>query len=125
MGLFDFFKKKVVHNNLVNELENLLKKAASDPSVMEDFYRKLLSEELFFLSDRNVMPAGKRVLESGTLVNIVSFEDGKIPIFTSTERIFDKGVIKEQVYYRSAKGKDPHSYPFVTGMLGCGVCNAL
>ena len=58
MGLFDFFKKKVVDNNLVNELENLLKKAASDPSVMEDFYRKLLSEELFFLSDRNVMPAG-------------------------------------------------------------------
>lgn len=106
MGLFDFLKKKVANNNTVNELEILLKKATSDPSKREEFYRRLLSDQLFILSDGIGLAVGEKVLEKDTSVKIVSFEDGKIPVFTSTERIFDKGVIKEQVNYVAVKGED-------------------
>ncbi|MBK8873845.1 MAG: SseB family protein [Bacteroidetes bacterium] len=34
------------------------------------------------------------------------FVDGKIPVFTSTERIFDKGVVKEQVEFMQMKGEN-------------------
>ncbi len=84
----------------------MLKKAASDPTIRADFYKKLLSEELLILSDQVGLSAGKQVLQKDTTVKIVSFGDGKIPVFTSTDRIFDKGVIKEQVNYLAAKGED-------------------
>jgi hypothetical protein len=33
-------------------------------------------------------------------------EDGRIPVFTSTDRIFDKGIIKSQVPFMAMKGAD-------------------
>ena len=39
---------------------------------------------------------GIQTLEEDTVVRFVTFEEGQIPIFTSTNRIFDKGIIKEE-----------------------------
>lgn len=106
MGIFDFLKKKASKDDSVNALETLLKSAASDTSVRGDFYRKLLSEELFVLSDKTRSSEGRQLMERGALIGILSFNDGRIPVFTSTERIFDKGIINEQVNYIAIKGED-------------------
>jgi hypothetical protein len=39
-------------------------------------------------------------------VSILKLTDGRIPVFTAKERIFDKEVIKEKVTYLAMKGED-------------------
>jgi hypothetical protein len=107
MGLFDIFKKKPdqkINNNLT--LEMLVQKAATEPGYRAEFYRRLLLDELFVITQNSGLPIGDQTLKQDTKVNIVSFSDGKIPLFTSPERIFDKGVIKEQVEYLMMKGEN-------------------
>lgn len=36
----------------------------------------------------------------------MTFDNGQIPVFTSTNRVFDKGVVKEKVPIMSIKGQD-------------------
>lgn len=67
------------------------------PAFRAEFYKRLLSDELVVITEKSGLPEGNHTFEPDTKVNIVSFADGKIPVFTSTERIFDKGVVKEQV----------------------------
>ena len=108
MGMFDFFKKKAAAV-VGNELETLLEKAAKEPSYRSEFYKKLLSEELFVLTNRSMFPnapAGKFVTETETTIQIRSYDDGRIPVFTSTKRMFDKGVVKKEVTYLAVKGAD-------------------
>jgi hypothetical protein len=107
MGLFDLFKKKSDHqtsNGLT--LETLVQKAATEPAYRAEFYKRLLSDELVVLTEKSGLPEGNQTLEQDTKVNIVSYADGKIPVFTSTARIFDKGVVKEQVEYMQMKGEN-------------------
>jgi len=107
MGLFDIFKKKPdqkTNNGLT--LETLVQKAATEPAYRAEFYKRLLSDELVVLTEKSGLPEGNQTLEQDTKVNIVSYADGKIPVFTSTERIFDKSVIKEQVEYMQMKGEN-------------------
>jgi hypothetical protein len=107
MGLFDIFKKKPdqkTNNGLT--LETLVQKAATEPAYRAEFYKRLLSDELVVLTEKSGLPEGNQTLEQDTNVNIVSYADGKIPVFTSTERIFDKSVIKEQVEYMQMKGEN-------------------
>jgi len=107
MGLFDIFKKKTDQQaNNVLTLETLVQKAATEPAYRAEFYKQLLSNELIVLTDKSGLSEGNQTLEQGTKVNIVSYADGKIPVFTSTERIFDKGVVKEQVKYMQMKGEN-------------------
>lgn len=107
MGLFDIFKKKpaqTASNDLT--LETLVQKAATEPAFRAEFYKRLLSDELVVITEKSGLPEGNHTLEHDTKVNIVSFADGKIPVFTSTERIFDKGVVKEQVEFMQMKGEN-------------------
>lgn len=109
MGLFDIFKKKKKTESAFpeNELEKALMKASSDWSARKGFYMKLLWNELYVLTSENSSrEEGAKVLEKGTMVDIVSFETGEIPVFTSTNRIFDKGVIKTEVPFIAMKGQD-------------------
>ncbi len=108
MGLFDIFKKKV--NSDIppgeNMLEMSLRKAATEPAYRIEFYKKLLTEKLIVLTSKASIPEGEQVLKEDTPVDIATLEDGKIPVFTSTSKIFDKGIIKEQVSFMEMNGKD-------------------
>lgn len=108
MGLFDIFKKKKTDFSFPeNELEKTLMHAASNASVRNEFYQKLLWNELYVLTNGHEnSEKGVRTLEKDTTVQFVTFENGQIPIFTSTNRIFDKGIIKEQVSFMAMKGQD-------------------
>lgn len=106
MGLFNIFKKKSeapVQEHL--SLEILLQKAATEPAFRGAFYKQLLSDDLVVITNNTSLPEGEYTLPQNASVNIVSYPDGRIPVFTSTERIFDKGVIKEQVAYMAMKGQ--------------------
>lgn len=107
MGFFDIFKKQKseqISENLT--LEDLLKKAAAQPIFRKEFYKRLLSDDLIVITHGANIPTGSQTLEKDTTVNIVSLSDGKIPVFTSNQRIFDKGIIKEQVHYLQIKGEN-------------------
>jgi hypothetical protein len=108
MGLFDKLKKKKTDINFPeNELEKLLMRAASDASVRNEFYIKLLWSDLIVITNgREEISEGTKVLEKNTTVQFVTFENGQIPLFTSTNRIFDKGIVKEQVPFMAIKGQD-------------------
>ncbi len=99
MGLFDRFKKKVIETELSVSLEALLEKAASKPAYRAEFYKRLLSEKLVVITTGSELPVGQYVAKENIPVKISSLDGGRIPVFTSTERIFDKGVIKEQVTF--------------------------
>ena len=108
MGLLDFFKKKQ-NGQTKNDsftLEQLLQKAATEPAFRAEFYKRLLTDELVVITQNSNLKDGNQTLQQGTNVNIVTYPDGKIPVFTSTDRIFDKGVVKEQVEYLQMKGEN-------------------
>jgi len=108
MGLFDIFKKKTTDSNFPeNDLEKCLIKAASDSSSRKAFYTKLLWTELIVLTEEETsLEHGAKILEKDTNVKLVNFENGQLPVFTATNRIFDKGVIKDQVPFMAMKGQD-------------------
>lgn len=108
MGILDIFKKKKTDSTFPeNELEQCLMQAASNIFAQKDFYQKLLWNQLFVLTgDHFNSEEGNKILETNTTVLFVTFENGHIPIFTSTNRFFDKGIIKKEVPYISLKGQD-------------------
>jgi len=106
MSLFDFFKRKTSDLPETTNLEDLLKNAASDPSYRVGFYKQLLLSELIVLTQDSEFGEGERTLQQDTSLKILSLDDGRIPVFTSTDRIFDKQQIKEQVHYVAMKGSD-------------------
>ena len=107
MGIFDRFKNKTlptIENE--NRLETVLRKAANEAAYRPEFYEKILSEKLVVLTAATDLPDGVQTLKQNTNVNIVSFADGKIPVFTSVAKIFDKGIINEEVPFLEMKGQD-------------------
>ncbi|MBS1635152.1 MAG: SseB family protein [Bacteroidetes bacterium] len=108
MGLFDLFKRKKTNSTFPeNELEQVLMQAASDVSAQKTFYQKLLWNELFVLTNgEQGLDEGIQTLKEDLTLQFITFENGQVPVFTSTNRIFDNGVIKEQVSYLSLKGQD-------------------
>lgn len=107
MGLFDLFKKKSSQQTLDNiNLETLLQKAAMEPAYRAEFYKRILSDELIIITQNSGIQKGSQILQEESKVKIVSYPDGKIPVFTSTDRIFDKGVVKDEVEYMQMKGEN-------------------
>ncbi len=107
MGLFDIFKKKAEPTfDNENRLETALRKAATEAAYRPEFYKRLLTEKLVVLTAKEELPEGVQTLEKDAKVNIVSFSSGKIPVFTSVGKIFDKGVVKEEVAFLEMKGED-------------------
>lgn len=101
MGIFDFLKKK---QSAELTLEQLLEKSSSDPKYRPEFYKRLLEDNLVVITTGG-QNEFNGVLEKDTTVDIVTFQGGEIPVFTSKDRIFDKGIIKEQVTYLQMQGK--------------------
>lgn len=83
-------------------LESLLKKSLKDPSFRGEFYKQLLSEHLIVITE----PGSSQNLEQVRSFKILTLEDGRIPIFTSPDRIFDKGVMQGEVQTLKQVGKD-------------------
>lgn len=108
MGLLDIFKKKQkgqVNNDSLT-LEQLLQKSATEPAFRAEFYKRLFTDQVVVITQNSNLTEGNQTLQQYTSINIVSYPDGKIPVFTSTNRIFDKGVVKEQVEYVQMKGEN-------------------
>ncbi len=101
MDLFKFLKRKQEYN-----FEELLKKAATDPSCRVEFIKRILTENLIVLTSNKFEGEGLIKMEVGAKINIFSYADKRIPIFTSPERIFDKGLFKGNPQYFQAKGID-------------------
>jgi tetratricopeptide (TPR) repeat protein len=108
MGLFSIFKKKKTGSAFPeNELEQCLLNAKSDALAQKNFYQKLLWNQLLVLTaDHSNSEAELQILEKHSEVQLVTFENGQIPVFTSANRIFDKNVVKTEVPYMSIKGHD-------------------
>lgn len=105
MRIFNFFKRRKTDLNFPeNELEKVLIKAINDVTFRKEFYTKLLWSELYILTDGR--HRADKFLKKGTPVNLITFKTGHIPIFTSTNRIFDKGIIKRKVPYIVLKGQN-------------------
>jgi len=101
MGLFDFLKPK---SNETENIEVIFEKAASDTSYRPLFYRELLKSELYVLTtNKNEFPKGKFIAGKDTKLQVRTFKNGLVPVFTSTDRIFDSNIIKGQVNYAALK----------------------
>ncbi|WP_338840930.1 SseB family protein [Flavobacterium ginsenosidimutans] len=106
MGLFDIFKNKKTEFP-ENELEKCLMQAASNFSTQKEFYHKLLESQLFIVTSENtISEIGSQTPEQNTTVQCFIFENGHIPIFTSVNRIFEKGIMEKNVPYLTLKGQD-------------------
>ena len=75
-------------------LEELLRNATEDRSRQNEFYDCLCSAEAFALTDGN---EGESNNDGSTALQILSFEDMSIPIFSSQERIFDNNAVQGEV----------------------------
>lgn len=101
MDLLKFLKKKETHS-----FEELLRKAVAEPAYRSEFIKRILTEKLVVITKDQSGPEGYSIAQKDTLVNIRSLADGSIPVFTSTDRIFDKGIVKEQINFLACKGED-------------------
>ncbi|MEN0055901.1 MAG: SseB family protein [Mucilaginibacter sp.] len=99
MALFNIVKRRKY------SFEILLKKAVIDPAYRTELYERILTEKLFVIHNTNTIPEGYSITTQGTKVQIVKLKNHKIPIFTSTNRIFDEGIIKEQVNFLELTGE--------------------
>ena len=114
MGLFDFLKNKTRSTSTQeNRLETALRHAATHVAYRADFYKYLLTDKLIVLTANSNLPEGSQTLKEDTNINIVSLQDGKIPVFTSTDKILENGIIKEKVSYIEIIGED--LFKFTTG----------
>jgi SseB protein C-terminal domain/SseB protein N-terminal domain len=101
MGLFDIFKKKNPPQEYpLTPFEEIMKKASNDAVLRAAFYKGLITAKLTIItSGKGPFEEGERVLEEATDVEIYTFPDGKIPVFTSPGRIMDKNIVKEQIRF--------------------------
>lgn len=86
-------------------LEELLQRAGNEPKFRPEFYRRMLTDELIVVMERSQQPENTGDDDDDDSdVTIASFPDGAIPVFTSMDRIYDKGVNKEQLPVMQMQG---------------------
>ena len=110
MSFFDFLRSKPRPEQSFSPgvtLAELLAQATQDPAYIPEFYRRLLLEPLVVITayDPAVTSETISVADGSTALNVVTWDDGRIPIFTDSSRIFDKGVIHHQVSFAQMKGR--------------------
>ena len=100
MAIFNIFKRRKY------SFEIFLKKAVIDSAYRAEFYERILTEKLFVIYKGNTISEGYHIASQNTNVKIVTLKNLSIPIFTSTDRIFDEGIIKDKVKFLELTGKD-------------------
>jgi hypothetical protein len=101
MDLLKFLRKEKT-----GSFENLLKKAADKPAYRVELYKRILNEKLIVLTQQTGMFEGMHKTQEDTTVKILTFDGGTIPVFTSTDRIFDNGIVKTQIPFLEMRGED-------------------
>lgn len=90
-----------------NVLEELLLRAAGEPEIRPLFYRALLQEEvLVVLHPKEGMQPGEITPSEGMEIQLQVLNDGKIPVFTSLERVSEGSVEQETLSYLRLRGID-------------------
>ncbi|UOG73031.1 enhanced serine sensitivity protein SseB [Hymenobacter tibetensis] len=90
-----------------NILEELLMRAANEPNIRPAFYQALLHEELLAVTLPKEGDAGGEVpLTPGMEIQLQVLNDGKIPVFSAVERIFEGGIAPEGVSFIRVRGQD-------------------
>lgn len=88
------------------ELGELMRVAASQPALRSVFYERLWDEELMLILEDQSIPEGAIDKNVHKSVNVLKLPDGRIPVFTSMQRIFENGHIAlPNVKYITIKGK--------------------
>ncbi|TPG63606.1 enhanced serine sensitivity protein SseB C-terminal domain-containing protein [Hymenobacter nivis] len=110
MGLFDFLKRQPDAAAPLDPgatLDELLGQAAADPAYRPEFYRRLLLEDLVVITDENpaTLVPGTKIADDSSTMRIFCWQDGRIPVFTTPDRILDGEVIKHRVAYAQMKGR--------------------
>jgi len=90
-----------------NQLEETLLHAATIPEARPLFYRALLEEEvLVVLHPKEGIEPGEVAPTEGMEIQLQVLNDGKIPVFTSLQRISDGSVDLETLSYLRLRGLD-------------------
>lgn len=89
------YQKAVESLKASNAFEDILKRAAENPIFRDEFYTKILQSELLVIT-KDEMP-NSQADSKGTNVQLITLNTGAIPVFTSVPKIFDKGVIQENI----------------------------
>lgn len=87
------------------ELGELMRVAATQPALRSVFYERLWDENLLLLLEDQSIPEGKIDRKEHQSVNVVRLPDGRVPVFTSPQRIFEGGHVVTDIKYISIKGR--------------------
>jgi hypothetical protein len=89
-----------------NNLEQVLLLAAQDPQYRLAFYHELLQAELIVLTNApEGAEPGEVTVTEGTEVQLHVLHDGRIPVFSSQERIYDGGAVQGEVSFLRVPGE--------------------
>lgn len=91
-----------------NALEAALLQAAQDPASRALFYRELLRQNLVILPafDEENPATGLVVPEPGMQIQLQVLNDGKLPVFSSLDRVYENGAVSGDVAYMLIPGID-------------------
>ncbi|TGE16430.1 enhanced serine sensitivity protein SseB C-terminal domain-containing protein [Hymenobacter elongatus] len=90
-----------------NVLEQLLLNAATMPEFRPGFYQALLNEEVLVVTiAKEGGPLGEITPVEGMEIQLQVLNDGKIPVFTSKERIFEGDTAEDSLPYMRLRGLD-------------------
>ncbi len=83
--------------------------AAKDQSYINQFYTDLLANELFVITGVNkAKQTDPKDIQEGEQVSLLTFNDGRIPVFTAPSRIFDGNHFQERVNFLPMNIQDIH-----------------
>jgi hypothetical protein len=103
MDFFNFRKHKIPSESI----EAIFVKAAYDKSLRPMFYKTLLRSELYILTNKKEYLPNEKHDHSLDNIQVKSFKNGMVPIFTSAQRIFDMcGIVSLPINYVSMKALD-------------------
>jgi hypothetical protein len=90
-----------------NILEELLMRAVNEPNVRPAFYQALLHEPLMAVTlPKEGDEGGEVEITPGMEIQLQVLNDGKIPLFSAPERIFEGGMPAESVSFIRVRGLD-------------------
>lgn len=87
-------------------IEELLNLAASKSAFLPLLYRSILSSDLLVLTDKKSIEDGVEISNIGIEGSIACFNDGVIPVFSSEEKIYEEGFIKDKIESFKIRGID-------------------
>ncbi|WP_400190597.1 enhanced serine sensitivity protein SseB C-terminal domain-containing protein [Hymenobacter sp. B81] len=97
---------QVPHFEPATPLEEALLRAAQEPDMRLAFYHELLHGELLVLTVQpEGTPSGEVTVDEGTEIQLHVLHDGRIPVFSCEQRIYDGGANPEEVNFLRIQGQ--------------------